>query len=45
MDLVDGESELLSGFNVEYLGVEFALIFISWIWDNYFFLLYDFIDV
>jgi NADH-quinone oxidoreductase subunit H len=26
MDLVDGESELVSGFNVEYYGVEFALI-------------------
>jgi len=29
MDLVEGESELVSGFNVEYYGVEFALIFIA----------------
>jgi len=29
MDLVEGESELVSGFNVEYFGVEFALIFIA----------------
>jgi len=29
MDLVEGESELVSGFNVEYYEVEFALIFIA----------------
>jgi len=29
MDLVEGESELVSGFNVEYYGIEFALIFIA----------------
>jgi len=29
MDLVEGESGLVSGFNVEYYGVEFALIFIA----------------
>jgi len=29
IDLVEGESELVSGFNVEYYGVEFALIFIA----------------
>jgi NADH-quinone oxidoreductase subunit H len=29
IDLVEGESELVFGFNVEYYGVEFALIFIA----------------
>jgi len=29
MDLVEGESELVSGFNAEYYGVEFAPIFIA----------------
>jgi len=29
IDLVQGESELVSEFNVEYYGVEFALIFIA----------------
>jgi NADH-quinone oxidoreductase subunit H len=29
IDLVEGESELVSGFNVEYHGVKFALIFIA----------------
>jgi NADH-quinone oxidoreductase subunit H len=29
MDLIEGESELVSGFNVEYYGVEFASIFIA----------------
>jgi len=27
--LVEGKSELVSGFNVEYFGMEFALIFIA----------------
>lgn len=29
MDLIEGESELVSGFNVEYFGVGFALIFLG----------------
>jgi NADH-quinone oxidoreductase subunit H len=29
IDLIEGESELVSGFKVEYFGVEFALIFIA----------------
>jgi NADH-quinone oxidoreductase subunit H len=29
IDLAEGESELVSAFNVEYFGVEFALIFIA----------------
>jgi len=29
IDLVEGESELVSGFNVEYFGAESALIFIA----------------
>jgi len=29
MDLVEGESELVSGFNVEYFGAGFTLIFIA----------------
>jgi NADH-quinone oxidoreductase subunit H len=29
MDLIKGESELVSGFNVEYYGVQVALIFIA----------------
>lgn len=28
-DFVEGESELVSGFNVEYRGVGFAMIFIA----------------
>jgi NADH:ubiquinone oxidoreductase subunit H len=29
IDLVEGESELVSGFDVVYFGIEFALIFIT----------------
>jgi len=29
MDLIEGKSELVSGFKIEYFGVEFALIFIA----------------
>jgi len=29
IDLVKGESKLVFGFNVEYFGIEFALIFIA----------------
>jgi len=29
IDLVEGESELVSGFNVEYFGAEFVSIFIA----------------
>lgn len=29
IDLIEGESELVSGFNVEYFGVSFAMIFLG----------------
>lgn len=29
VDLIEGESELVSGFNIEYFGEEFALIFLG----------------
>jgi len=36
IDFIEGESELVSGFNIEYFRGRFALIF-SWVWNNYFF--------
>jgi len=44
IDLIEGESELVFGFNMEYLGAEFALIFIEY-GIIIFFLLHCFIDI
>jgi len=38
IDFVEGESELVSGFNVEYFRGGFCFNFYNWIWNDYFFL-------
>ena len=43
IDFVESESELVSGFNVEYFS--FCFDFYSWVWYNYFFLIFNSGDI